>query len=484
MPVESFILTTSNATLVCLLAVPMWLAWRYLQQPTLKWMTVGYALTGAMYLLAPFTQNLGLAGVNLAATVFTPLFGTAYALAVLHLVGMPDRVRVRLTAATFAVLAGGFAVTLAVNAPTFLRAVLLAIVLLGTALVCFRQARREPQVGLTLVGLSMLAFPAVLTLIAAGKVAPQFQLATVEAPFVAMGLSVMTVLALRSHQRHSSVTARNLELEMEVATLSQRLTQDVAAREAGAQGASRLVDSFNRTVAHDLKGAISAVLAGTQFTRQLLQQGDTAAAIDFLPKVEGQAQAAIERIAAMQRLAQSQSLPLDLREASLEALAKSALSEVKRQQPGHKLDIPIYLMPLPTVVCDPGLIRVLYINLLSNAVKFSQGVPNATVHIGALDDDPSGEPILFIRDTGIGFDPEKAPELFMPFAKRANTGGIGVGVSIVKTIVERHGGRVWVESDEGEGATFFFTLGKPVATSAPARSDGEPAAGHPAVPEP
>lgn len=460
MPVQSFILTTSNALLVGMLAIPVWLAWRYLQQATLWWMMVGYMLAGLMYGFAPFAQGVVFPDANLSAAIFTPLFGSAFVTAMLHLVGVAEPTRTRWAWAGFAFLAGGYALTLPFGVPTFVRAVLLGIAFMACAALCFVHSRREPQVGFALVGLSLLTFPVALVLIATSSLPDRLQLASVEMPFVTLGLSVMTVVALRARKSHNQTMARNMQLEHELSAMTEEVGRVSASRETEAMNASRLVDGFNRTVAHDLKGAISAVLAGTQYTRQLLQQGEGDKAIEFLPKVEQQAHGAIERIAAMQRLAQTASLPLDLREVGLEDIAQSALSEVKRQQPGQKLEVPIYLMPLPVVVCDPGLMRVFFINLLSNAVKFSQGVSDPTVHIGALQDDPSGEPIFFIRDTGVGFDPAKAPELFTPFGRRdPSNKGMGVGVSVASNIIERHGGRLWVESDVGEGATFFFTLG-------------------------
>jgi PAS domain S-box-containing protein len=114
---------------------------------------------------------------------------------------------------------------------------------------------------------------------------------------------------------------------------------------------------------------------------------------------------------------------------------------------------------LPTVMGDPVLLRQVFQNLIGNAVKFrSPGRPSA-IHIGCKRNGPDWE--FSVKDNGIGIEPEYYDRIFLIFRRlhsRQKYDGTGIGLAICKKIVERHGGRIWVESRPGEGATFRFVL--------------------------
>jgi signal transduction histidine kinase len=98
-------------------------------------------------------------------------------------------------------------------------------------------------------------------------------------------------------------------------------------------------------------------------------------------------------------------------------------------------------------------------NLLGNAVKYSRDREEAVVNVWSSSDER--EHVVFVRDNGAGFDEQFAERLFQPFRRLHDARefeGNGVGLASVKRIVERHGGRVWAESQRGMGATFAFSL--------------------------
>jgi chemotaxis family two-component system sensor kinase Cph1 len=114
--------------------------------------------------------------------------------------------------------------------------------------------------------------------------------------------------------------------------------------------------------------------------------------------------------------------------------------------------------PLPTVRADQTQLGMLWQNLLSNALKF-HGPEPPHIHVSAQQEGAEG--VFSVRDNGIGLDPTHAERIFVMFQRlhtRKEYPGTGIGLAVCKKIVERHGGRIWVESAPGEGATFFFTL--------------------------
>jgi PAS domain S-box-containing protein len=115
--------------------------------------------------------------------------------------------------------------------------------------------------------------------------------------------------------------------------------------------------------------------------------------------------------------------------------------------------------PLPPVHADSVLIRQVWTNLISNAVKYSSSSSHPSIHIGASSDGHSVT--YFVNDNGAGFNQSNVDKLFGIFQRlhtAAQFPGIGIGLSIVKRIIERHNGRVWAEGKELEGATFYFSL--------------------------
>jgi signal transduction histidine kinase len=113
---------------------------------------------------------------------------------------------------------------------------------------------------------------------------------------------------------------------------------------------------------------------------------------------------------------------------------------------------------LPVVCANQDLLIRVFQNLISNAIKYSDERP-AEIYVSGRR--AADEWVFSVRDNGIGIDPQYHEQIFEPFRRlrhKREYAGTGVGLAICKQIIERHGGRMWVESEQGKGATFIFTV--------------------------
>jgi two-component system, chemotaxis family, sensor kinase Cph1 len=156
-------------------------------------------------------------------------------------------------------------------------------------------------------------------------------------------------------------------------------------------------------------------------------------------------------------------------EVSMDALVEQVLLDFQSDTQSRSIDWRIG--PLPHLQCDFGLMKQALTNLLSNAVKYTRLCPTAIIEVGyALID---GKSAFFVRDNGIGFDPENASKIFAPFQRLQHSQefeGSGIGLATVHRIIQKMGGKIWADSEPGLGATFYFTISERVRkhTKAPA----------------
>jgi len=146
-------------------------------------------------------------------------------------------------------------------------------------------------------------------------------------------------------------------------------------------------------------------------------------------------------------------------EVDLSELAGTIAGRLQEAEPERRVELKI--RPGLVVTGDGQLLKIALENLLENAWKFTARQPEARIEFGATQ--VSGEPTYFFRDNGAGFDMTYAGRLFGPFQRlhaQHDFPGSGIGLATVQRIIHRHGGRVWAEGLVGQGATFYFTLGR------------------------
>jgi len=253
------------------------------------------------------------------------------------------------------------------------------------------------------------------------------------------------------------ITARKWT-EREVMRLNESLEQRVAERTAELSAANREMESFSYTVAHDLRAPLRAI---DGFSRML--RVDAGERLDDrmrrdLDNISSNARRMAELIDGLLEFSRfSRGEPVRQRVATV-GMVEAVILEAPVPPGGTR---PAFSVgALPDVQGDAAMLRQVWVNLISNAVKFTSKRRDGKVTIeAALDAD--GGVAFAVRDNGAGFDPAYADKLFGMFQRLHRLDefeGTGVGLAIVKRVIERHGGRVWAEGSPGLGASFHFSL--------------------------
>ncbi len=252
--------------------------------------------------------------------------------------------------------------------------------------------------------------------------------------------------------------------------LLQELEQRVRERTAELESANKELEAFAYSVSHDLRAPLRAI---DGFTRILLDRH--AASLDaegarYFQLIRDNARQMgqlVDDLLALSRLGRQ---ALKKETVSPRVIVQRALEELGAEQEGRQVEF--IIGDLPDCRADPGLLKQVYFNLLTNALKFTRARAKATIEVGCMNESASPlhpseknrsrlAGVYYVRDNGVGFDMRYADKLFGVFQRlhRAEDyEGTGVGLAIVQRIVQRHGGTVWAEAEEGHGATFYFTI--------------------------
>lgn len=237
------------------------------------------------------------------------------------------------------------------------------------------------------------------------------------------------------------------------------LGESLRARQAELERANRELEAFSYSVSHDLRAPLRSV---DGFSQALLEDyGDQLPpeALDYLHRVRHAAQRMSQLIDDLLKLSRLSRAPMQDEDVDVSALAGEVADGLVRSAPERQVTFDI--APGLHARGDPSLLRVVLENLLGNAFKFTSKVPHARIEVGSRVT-KDGETEIYVRDNGAGFDPRYASRLFVPFQRLHSASefqGTGIGLATVQRVVHRHGGRIRAESQPGEGATFFFTLG-------------------------
>jgi signal transduction histidine kinase len=304
--------------------------------------------------------------------------------------------------------------------------------------------------GIDLMRSAQLIDPTLVAIIMTGHGALDTAIAAMKAgalDYIQKPIKLATTLPVLER----ALSVRQLRIE------KARLEQNVRERTEELKIANRELEAFSFSVSHDLRAPLRAV---STFTQALLKEHVDNLSDEgrrLLQNVSAGALHMDRLITDLLRLSQLNRQPLNKQPVKLGELAHKVYDGMTQERAGR--DIEFVVADLPSWQVDAGLIQQVFVNLLSNAIKFTRERDKARIEVGYRMDGTTL--VVFVKDNGVGFNMKYMNKLFGVFQRLHSADqfeGTGVGLSIVRRIVERHGGKVWVDGDQDQGATFYFSL--------------------------
>ncbi|MGH8173735.1 MAG: sensor histidine kinase [Rhodanobacteraceae bacterium] len=263
-------------------------------------------------------------------------------------------------------------------------------------------------------------------------------------PDTADTVSLLTVSDITARkQSEAQVLELNRQLEGKVAQISET---------------NRELEAFSYSVSHDLRAPLRHIAGFTEKMRNHLGESADEQTLHYSEVVMNASRrmsSLIEDLLTYSRLGRH---AMRLQSVDLQALVEEVrialLSSVEDRQ------IEWRIAPLPVVVADENMLRLVWQNLLDNAIKYTSGREEAVIEVGMAEPTPT-EWTFWVKDNGVGFNMAYTDKLFGVFQrlhKASQFSGTGIGLASVRRIVGRHGGRTWAEGVQDQGAQFFFSL--------------------------
>ncbi|GAM10096.1 cyanobacterial phytochrome B [Geobacter sp. OR-1] len=275
---------------------------------------------------------------------------------------------------------------------------------------------------------------------------------------------VNEALETRVAERTAQLEETNMILQNEIRNRIEAqeeivcLNEDLNRRALSLETINRELESFSYSVSHDLRAPVRHIKS---FINILMtdhaEKLDTEAELLLrrISDASGKLEVLINEILNLSKVSRAEIKHLPV---NLSALAAEIAGLLKETEPLRAVSFDI--QDNVVVTGDPALMHMVMQNLMENAWKYSAKTAQAVIRFGAVEH--GNETVCFVKDNGIGFDMANAEKMFGVFQRLHDSSqyeGTGIGLATVQRIIHRHGGRVWAEAVEGEGATFFFTVG-------------------------
>lgn len=325
---------------------------------------------------------------------------------------------------------------------------------------CMLAGRQERVNGHYGAGLALLAIPAVCWVTFLSRSDPAVFRTLVALPGLPLGLALLISTLQRRQRALELQVSLRTKAEDNLRKLNSSLEEKVSQRTADLRSMLSGLESFNRSVSHDLRGPLGSMASLARMANKALDNGDMSLAQRVLPDMAKQAEALHRMVNSLLELARVSDLHLKLNPVQLDQVVNQVVSDLAMANPNLPVKACVNIGLLPQVASDSDMLVPIFVNLIGNALKFAKPGEAPKVEVGVLPTHALHEITVFVRDHGMGFDESRSEELFKPFTRLHGqvVEGHGVGLSIVSRAVDRLGGRIWARSAPGEGACFYFTL--------------------------
>jgi PAS domain S-box-containing protein len=272
--------------------------------------------------------------------------------------------------------------------------------------------------------------------------------------------SVLLTLSLLTDESEQPIAIASVakdisELKRAIGALrrSERKTKGTAIE---LERSNQKLREFARVCSHDLRAPLRAIEKFSQLLHKRYASRLDDTANEFIGYIADGAERMKELIEDLLEYARAETDELEMEETDCEEILEDTLANLEADI--AECEAKVTHDPLPTVEADGTQLLQVFQNLISNAIKYRRGEP-PKVHVTVQRDREHWR--FSVRDNGIGIEPEKLEEIFKPFERlhsKTEYQGTGIGLATCQKVIQRHGGRIWAESEPGRGSVFHFTV--------------------------
>jgi signal transduction histidine kinase len=270
-------------------------------------------------------------------------------------------------------------------------------------------------------------------------------------------------LAMRSPTELQQEITQRRRTEFELRQVHAQLESIIEQRTGELALKNEEMEQFLNTVTHDLKSPVVTCLGLTEMLREDLAAGRIQESQDSIGRIDRSVNRMRALIEALLDLSRIGRVRFDIAELDMQSLIRSIGEDLRPRFERAGVTFKVE-SGLPPIRGDAHWLTEVFENLIINALKYGCDNAKPVIEVGAILD--GNDRRFFVRDNGRGIDPSQHQTIFEPF-KRLQTDreGSGMGLAIVARIIKMHGGRVWIESERGQGATFWIALPNSLPTS-------------------